>query len=148
MAEVKEIAKMLGTMLSYEDLKQIMQSMLESAKELLHLSMGLDELQGVLERKVHGIIIDKEAELNGKFLGGELVFEHVDAANFAVAIRTFFQDAQNKIQESSVKSPKLPLSSLDVKAREELEKLKSVKYEIDEPTKEFREMYLKQKSEK
>lgn len=137
----KTLGSVIGEALNKKSFEAILQTVIESAKELLHLSMNIEELQGVIERKVHGVVIDKENELKSTFLGGELIFDYVDADNFTCTVNIFFQDDQKKIKKSAVKSPNLPMSSLDEKSREQLEKTKSLKFEIDEPTKEFREVY-------
>lgn len=109
-------------------------------------AMTLEDFQRVYEETICNAILEEEFSGEHKYVGGELIYEHVDEKNFTCEYKLFFQDAQGKFFRKTAKTDNISTKPLSTDMREKISSEKILKFEIPEPSDEAREEYKRQHS--
>ena len=108
------------------------------------ISLKLDEFVDTYEDEIKTQIVSEEVKNSTKFLGGEFIVEYGDEAQFRFSYDLYFQQTGQSPTKVSVKSRPQELKRLDKDARAELKTEKTIKFQIDPPTKEERDKILRE----
>lgn len=99
------------------------------------LEMTLPELADMYSEEIDKIILEKEAQFNYKYVGGEFRITYMDDDYFRTSMSLYFQDASKQWIKTSSKSKLQSMKYLKQEAVARLRAEKTVAFEIEPPKK-------------
>lgn len=101
----------------------------------------LDEIPEIFAEKINEIILKEEFYKIASFAGGEFIIEYIDDKSYSLCYHLYFQDQKDATYEVNSKKQQNNMSRLSDEAQKDLKRQKTVKYDIPEPSEEFRKKY-------
>ncbi len=90
---------------------------------------------------VDEIILKEEFYKKASFLSGNFIVEYVDDKNYTCAYILYFQDKNGDSYKMETKSNLLDITRLSEDVQNNLNEQKTIKFDIPEPSEEFRKKY-------
>ena len=123
-----------------EMLENIFRTM-ESKWNRLGLSVSLPELTEDYTEVVENIIIKEEEEKKSEYVGGEFKISCPDDEHYECSYSLYFRNPDNTFYVLEAHSDKLDTKYLTEDFRDELQKEKKIKFDIDPPSEEAKAKY-------
>lgn len=106
----------------------------------------IEEIPETFEEKINEIILKEEFYKIASFVGGEFIIEYIDDKSYSLCYHLYFQDKKDAPYDVTSQKQKNNISRLSDEAQKELKDQKTIKFDISEPSEEFRKKYKITKS--
>lgn len=101
----------------------------------------IEEIPEIFEEKINEIILKEEFYKIASFVGGEFIIEYIDDKSYSLSYHLYFQDKKDAPYDVTSQKQKNSISRLSDAAQKELKDQKTIKFDISEPSEEFRKKY-------
>lgn len=101
----------------------------------------IDEIPEILADKIDEIILKEEFYKIASFAGGEFIIEYIDDKSYSLCYHLYFQDKKDATYDVTSQKQKNNSDRLSDAAKKELKDQKTIKFDISEPSEEFRKKY-------
>ena len=101
----------------------------------------IDEIPEILADKIDEIILKEEFYKIASFAGGEFIIEYIDDKSYSLCYHLYFQDKKDATYDVTSQKQKNNSDRLSDAAKKELKDQKKIKFDISEPSEEFRKKY-------
>ena len=101
----------------------------------------IDDVVEYYKDAVNEIILKEEFYKMSSFLSGKFFINYVETNNYTCAYELYFQESKGDSYKLETQSKPLDMSRLSDEAQKDLKTQKTVKYDIPEPSEEFRKKY-------
>ena len=101
----------------------------------------IDEIPEIFADKIKEIILKEEFYKIASFVGGEFIIEYIDDKSYSLCYHLYFQDKKDATYDVTSQKQKNNSDRLSDEAQKELKAQKTIKFDISEPSEEFRKKY-------